>query len=193
MRTIEKTVYSFSELSEKAQEKVLYSDLNKFFDDAVIADFKTIAGILGFYDVVPRYSGFCSQGDGASFTGRYSYVKGAAKRLREYAPQDVELHAIADILQKEQARHFYRLRADITLGGSSNHYCHENTVDIHVYDAENEYRDVGGSVVVEATKGLMRRLYSTLEADYFYQTSRENFSELSDANGWEFYEDGAIA
>ena len=45
------------------------------------------------------FSGFCRQGDGACFEGRWHWQSATARRVRVYAPQDRELHRIADALQ----------------------------------------------------------------------------------------------
>ena len=45
-----------------------------------------------------HFSGFWSQGDGACFEGHYRHAKGAAPHIHAYAPQDTELHRIADSL-----------------------------------------------------------------------------------------------
>jgi hypothetical protein len=45
------------------------------------------------------YSGFWSQGDGARFEGYLNHAKGAAARIRDYAPTDATLQGIADQLQ----------------------------------------------------------------------------------------------
>ena len=48
------------------------------------------------------FSGFWSQGDGASWEGDYAYRKSATADLRAYAPQDRTLHRIADALRAVQ-------------------------------------------------------------------------------------------
>ena len=61
------------------------------------------------YDPCIWFSGFASQGDGACFDGTYAYAKGAVKAIRAHAPEDKELHRIADELQAIQRRYFYRI------------------------------------------------------------------------------------
>lgn len=72
----EERTYSFEELSPEAQEKALdkYRDINVDYNDwhdTIITDFEEdLRDNFGFEDVKVQYSGFYSQGDGASFEGR---------------------------------------------------------------------------------------------------------------------------
>lgn len=196
MRTITKEiqVYTYDELSDNAKCRVKeWANTFEFGAECVLDDFKTIAELLGFYDVRPRYSGFWRQGSGASFTGHYTYAKGAAKAIREYAGRDVELHAIADGLQALQRRSFYQLRANLTLCSGSNHYSHENTISIEVERGEGWPSDEVAEAFAELARDLMRWLYQTLEREYDYRNSDENISEHCASNGYEFTEDGRIA
>ena len=59
-------------------------------------------------------------GDGACFEGRYAYAPRASRRIRDYAPEDTELHRIADALQAPQRPNFYQLTASFRQTG--RHY-----------------------------------------------------------------------
>ena len=125
------TVYQFPELSDAAKEKARswYRELGPHDDwwDAVYEDFERVGDILGIrLKTTPVrlmgggtrakpciwFSGFWSQGDGACFESYWSHAKGAAARIRDYAPTDATLHGIADRLQAIQRRNFYQLRAE---------------------------------------------------------------------------------
>lgn len=194
MRYIQTPVYKFEELSETAKDhaKTVLNTF-EFGAESVLEDLKTIAEILGFYDVTPRYSGFWSQGDGASFTGRYKYAKGAPKAIKEYS-NDAELLRIAEGLQALQRVNFYHLRATLSLGSRSNHYCHENTINFEVYDSETEYRALGGALedLPELARDLMRWLYSALEREYNYCNSDEYIKDHCESNGYEFDVNGNL-
>lgn len=209
MRTIETTVYQYDELSDRAKEKARewYSQFvfNDSCDwDCIYEDAANVAEILGIdlrqkrvtlmngqhrYDPCIYFSGFSSQGDGACFEGNYVYAKGAAKKIREYAPQDAELHRIADALQEVQRRHFYRLVAGMAHRG---HYHHSGCMDVSVEDSEDRWRDIGDAE--DDIRQLMRDfadwIYSQLEKEYEYQTSDEAVEEAIRANEYEFDEDG---
>jgi hypothetical protein len=192
--TVEKTLYTFNELSDTAKDTARTAlDTFEFQAECTLEDFTSIANLMGFYDVKPRYSGFWSQGDGASFTGRYKYAKGGAKAVKEYAPQDVELHRIAQGLQDLQARYFFQLTANLTQGTNSNLYAHEFTISI---DVEQD----GASVNIETEKeftelarALMKWLYRALEAAYDDCNTNEYILEHCEANGYEFDIKGNLA
>lgn len=210
MRTIKTTVYQYDELpDERAKEKAREWYASCVFNDScdwdcIYEDAATVAEILGIeISTSPDrlmgggtrmkpdiyFSGFSSQGDGACFEGNYVYAKGAAKKIREYAPQDAELHRIADALQEVQRRHFYRLVAGMAHRG---HYHHSGCMDVSVADSENEYRDIGDAE--DDIRQLMRDfadwVYNQLEKEYEYLTSDEAVEEAIRANEYEFDEDG---
>lgn len=217
--TEEKTVYKFAELSAKAQERALayfresacedswwyesvYSDCAEIFDRLGIVServesWRNIStGKSGKRTVKPdiSFSGFWSQGDGASFVGSWYYKRGMLKAIRAYAPNDSELQEIAEGLQEMQRRTFYKLSARIVR--TDSHYCHENTVrfefELDVYSWRAISDDVTGGVE-NYMRRLMRWIYRQLEAEYNYQTSDEAIMETIDANEYEFDESGRLA
>lgn len=102
-------------------------------------------------------------------------------------PQDTELHRIVAALQAIQARHFYKLRAVLTRGANSNHYCHENTVHIELYDTRHEYAMVNEyEGFKQLCRDLMRKLYKQLEAAYNYENSDDAMIEACEANDYQF-------
>lgn len=207
MRTITftQTVYKFEELTGEAQETALEFfrqnvDTDQYADH-VIEDAARVADILGIvFDTTKNepsisWRGFWSQGDGASFTGAYAHKRGAAKAIREYAPNDKTLHAIADNLQAAQRKFFFKVLARITAGPQRNHYSHENTV---IIDCEhNDYSSIDVSSVQEpianALRDFMRWIYSQLRDSYEYETSDDVLKANIAANEYEFNEFGNLA
>ena len=199
-RTIEKTLYQFDELTDRAKKtaRQWWRDNEEFDPEYTISDAVQCARILGIeIDGTPNkprvyWSGFWSQGDGASFTGRYAYVKGAAKAIREHAPQDTELHKIADALQEAQRRNFYRLEAVATQSGR---YVHSHTMSVDVEDSNDSYRDIGNAEddVCDALRSFADWIYRQLEREYEFQMSDEHVDDNIRINEYEFDETGAIA
>lgn len=207
--SIETIVYRFEELSETARDKARAWYREGGFDDdwynAVYEDFKRVAEILGLnlktrtvrlmgggtgQEPCIWFRGFWSQGDGACFETFYAYRKGAPRRIREYAPQDTELHRIADALQAVQRRNFYQLRAE---AGHRGHYCHEYCMGISVERDSPTYQDMTAAaeeVVIEALRDLARWLYRQLEREYDYLSSDDVVDEAIIANGYTFTEAG---
>ena len=206
-RIIEKCVYKFSELSESAKEKARawyrLEDQFDFSAGAVIEDADTIARLFGLEidtrqtllmngktrgETCVYYSGFSSQGDGACFTGRYSYAKGAAKKVKDYASNDEELHRIVDGLQALQKDNFYQLRARITHSGR---YYHARMMDIDVDRLDEKQID---EITVNELWQLLIDfgdwIYSQLQKEYDYTQSDEYVDENISANEYEFTEEG---
>jgi hypothetical protein len=206
---IETTVYRLDELSEAAKEKARAWYRDGGFDyewyDAVYEDFQSIAAILGIrfrtrtvrlmgggtrQDPCIWFRGFWSQGDGACYEGVWRHARGAAARLRAYAPQDAQLHGIADRLQAIQRRNFFQLRAEISHHG---HYTHEYSMRISVERDSPVGQDMtpdAEDIVTEALRDLARWLYRQLEREYDYLTSDEAVDESLRANDYTFTEAG---
>jgi len=142
MKTIETAVYTFSELSDKAQERALEKlyDINVDFEwyDSDISEFVEILNIIGLDTTEKsiRFSGSASQGDGLSFTGQYSYKAGALKKILDEYPTWAALHTDIKSLQEIQRRNFYRISGELQRYGY--HYAHENTVRFVYSDFSQE-------------------------------------------------------
>lgn len=182
----------YADLSEDAKLKAIEWYVQDGFGyewwDSVYDMAKHAGKILGIEIDRISFSGFWSQGDGASFAGSYRYSKGAAKAIKAEFPKDTELHSIADRLQKTQSRNFYRLRADISESG--RYY----NLRVSVEDSENQYRDIGAyeDDIFDAMNSFANWIYRALEREYEYLTSREQVEEAIEANEYEFSEDGRL-
>ena len=208
-RIIETTVYGIDELSDEAKEAARcwyrQAGLHDEWHDFVYEDFEAICGILGVTLATtpvrlygggtrdkPRiyWSGFASQGDGASFQGWWHHAPGSRKAIRAHAPKDGELHRIADVLQEVQRRNFFQLGATVRQSGR---YCHEYTMAIEVERDSPTWQpptDGAEDTVTEALRDLARWLYRQLEREYEHQTSDETVDEALSVNGLTFMADG---
>ena len=208
-RIIETTVYTIDELPDEAKEtaRCWYREhgLHDEWYDFVYEDFGTICGILGvalgttpvrLYGGGTRdnpqiyWSGFASQGDGASFAGRYGYARGSRRAIRAHAPKDEELHRIADVLHDVQRRNIFQLHAAIRQSGR---YCHEYSMAIEVERDSPAWQpptDGAEDAVIEALRDLARWLYRQLRAEYEHQTSDDAIDEVLAANCWTFEANG---
>ena len=208
-RIVETTVFTIDELSDAAKEnaRIWYRDqgLHDEWYDFVYEDFETICRILGvtlgttpvrLYGGGTRdkpqiyWSGFSFQGDGVSFAGQYSYARGAAKAIRAHAPQDTELHRIADELQALQRKNFWQVHASIRQQGR---YCHEYTMTIEVERDSPTWQpmtDGAEDTVIEAIRDLARWFYRQLRAEYEHLTSDQAINEALEVNAWTFTAQG---
>ena len=207
--TVKTKVFKFEELSDTAKETA-----RQWWRDCENNDFgasgfefepaETAAKILGIefnsntiklmdgsarQEPDIRFSGFSSQGDGASFTGYYYYAKGCSKAIRAEFPTDKVLQAIADGLTALQRKHGYKLAAKITQSG---HCVHQYTMYAEV---ENDERGVSNESADEL-QNLLRDfagwIYKGLEAEYDWRMSDAQVDESIEANGYEFTENGNI-
>lgn len=206
---IETTVYRLDELSDAAKDKARAWYREDGFDhdwfEFVYEDFERVGEILGLRLKTtavrlhgggtrqkPRiyFRGFWSQGDGACFETFYSYQKDAPRRIRDYAPQDVELHRIADALQAVQRRNFYQLGAEARHQG---HYYHEYCMSISVERDSPTSQDMTADAqeaVIEALRDLARWLYRQLEREYDHLSSDAVVDETIIANDYTFTDTG---
>jgi hypothetical protein len=199
------TVYRLDELSDAVKEnaRAWYRDGGVDHDwfEFVYDDFERICDILGvrlktipvrLYGGGTRqkpciwFSGFCSQGDGACFEGRYGYAPAASRKIRDHAPKDAELHRIADALQAIQRRNFFQLHAAVA---HRDRYYHEYCMAISVERDSPTCQDITADAeeaVIEALRDLARWLYRQLEREYDYLTSDEQVDEAIRANEYTF-------
>lgn len=211
-KTTTETVYTFKELSESAQQRAVEKESesqSEIFDqstDFVYEDANRMAEILGIeirprevktmggtvrYEPTIYYSGFSSQGDGACFEGTYTYKKGAPKAIRAEAPEDKELHRIADELVALQKPFFYGLTATMKHSG---HYYHSGCMEVDV-EHSGERGDSYTSIPWEDLTRLMRDfadwIYKQLNNEFDYRTSYDTCREyLAEESDQEFTENG---
>jgi hypothetical protein len=209
MKTVKLGIFTFDELNETAKEKARewwreVSNYDVWFSECVISDFVEILEIMGFSVLTrewqtqngkwasePRvyFSGFYSQGDGASFEANYKHKRGMVKALHEYAPNDETLHAIAKRLQAVQKSHFYSLTACIRTRGS---YSHEYTMQAAEINYRDESRDLSEAEteILECARDLARWVYKRLRDEYEYTQTAEYIDEILQVNEYEFLENG---
>ena len=164
--TVETHVYKFSELSDDAKERARdkYREDSEMFTDFCYEQFETAAAILGIDITETRtrkshknanemvtytantiqWSGFSSQGDGASFTGRFTYVPGCTEAIRKEFPTNTTLHGIADALMVMQCTHILKSGSCEPLSGTVTHSgreVHKYSMDATIQDSEGNELD----------------------------------------------------
>lgn len=204
IETIQREIFKFSELSESAQDTAIQKhaeSLDYEWWDSVYDDAATIAELMGIdlnqkrvtlmnggfrYDPAINFSGFWSQGDGASYSASFQYKKGMIKAVKDYAPQDKTLHGIAERIAAIQKRYFYRLSGKVS--NNRGNYSHSGSMVIDLQSDLTGY-DIGGndeSDYLDELRGFADWIYSNLQREYEHLTSRESFIEACEANEWEF-------
>lgn len=194
--TITTTLYMFSELSDEAKENALNElrDINvsnNFWYECIYDNIKEISSLFGLEITKIYFSGFWSQGDGASFEGSYSYKKDALKNVKNFAPLDTELHKIVSKICDIQKKNFYRLYADCRVSG---HYVHSGCMRVSVETQSNGY--VNKNTEDDLTQALREFAdyiyYDLLQKEYEYLTSDDCLSEYLNDSDYEFTENGKL-
>lgn len=208
-RTVTKEVFQYDELTPKAQEKARdwFRDLldrtgDNSFAEPVLEEVERVAAMLGITfkrtrgDDPVSWSGFYSQGDGASFEGTYKAPeKSAFEAIKAEFPTELKLQAVAAELDAFQQRHGGRLVAEISRPGRSN-YVHQYTVDIDVYvtDDDGEESNVDATTekaIADELRNFMTWIWDELRQAYEGDREDESVADNIRANEYEFEADGS--
>lgn len=208
MREVTVKVYTFAELSDKAKAKALdkFRDVNVDHDwsEFIIDDWKDrLKERFGiYYKPEIHYSGFWSQGDGASFTGVIDEAWLLAF-VRAHADSYPLLAAHLGDENDERKAEIYEATVERHLCGG--HYVHENTchvvLDVRCFPnefTEDETKGIDDEVkrladdLDEIRYDLCREIYRDLEQGYEYLTSDEAIRETIEENEYEFDEAGNV-
>jgi hypothetical protein len=220
-REITKTIYTFQELLDlhkagKATSKAIENAREWLRESATDHDWyefttdcwKEALAQIGFTDAKIAFSGFWSQGDGASFTANIDIEKLANFLATEITPSKTIAGTpedfrpwLADKAGNHKATNA-KYRRLVTLGyflypskveRTSHNYSHERTCRVNI-----EFNTVGRADKVEALLNefesdaetlrlaLCRAIYKDLEEDYDSQTSDESLTEFADGNDYTF-------
>ena len=189
MRKITRGVYLFDELSEDAKKRAIndHYNINTDYDwyDTILFDFmddcKNISIAVDYDDI--SFSGFYSQGDGASFEGEVCNIS-------------MFLHHIGVELSDDIAKCIYIRFVRIPHCGYHEYTCKteiEAGFDELGSDVETEYSDILELISKRAEQvrlDLCKKLYRDLEQAYEDLTSDEGIASTLIASEYEFYENG---
>ncbi len=200
--TKEIQLFHYSELSDSAKQTARdwwLSCRDETDYEGVIDDFREIVERMGIdfktrpvtlmsgntrYDPCIWYNLGYSQSDFAAFEGTWRYVKGMAKAVKEYAPQDKALHRIASEATALFAKGFYR---DAFTVKYSDYY--GTQVEPAEFSWQNGPND-RAKEFKELARDLGRWLYDRLREQDEYLCSDEQVSEAIECNGYTFRADG---
>lgn len=186
-------VYKFSELSDEAKEKALNEYINDYEYEWDDYDFwSERLTELGFEDPRIEWSGFATQGSGASFIADIDTMK-LASTLIYCCTNYEEAQAIDDAVE---------LIYNLGIKRTNTHYSHENTCtfDMEMEEVDDDLSEAIAMKVSDVflTKAedlrvaLCHKIYASIQEDYEYQTSMEAFEETCECNEWEFNENGEL-
>lgn len=199
MRTVSTEIFKFDELGDKAKEKAREwyrraSDGDTFWSESVIEDAKSVGKLMGFDIEKVYFRGFWNQGDGACFEGTFRGSEFEAGGIKAYAPQDTELHRIANKIEKI-INQFYSTALKVRHSG---HYYHENCTNFEVSITDNQDNEIDTKAAADAeqeliclSKDLMKWIYRQLEREYEYQNADAQIDEAIIVNEYDFTVDGS--
>jgi hypothetical protein len=218
----EERTYSFDELSPEAKKKALEKnrDINIDYtgwEDLTIDDFKEEVKEDGINDLEVTYTGFHSQGDGASFTSNdidtrkifnAAGIKSDGALNMEVDDErskgvNKEFYDLLDTMEDIGQLERNRIKPEeirVTVERINSRYYHENTVraNVEIWDEPDGWEEPPNFTseledkITDYIRGLCRKLYRYLEEDYEYQTSDEAVQETIEANNYKFDERGNI-
>ena len=210
----EKTEFKFSELSESAKQRACqeYSEhcMDHDWWEFVYEDYAQKCEAAGFHDPEFSFSGFWSQGDGASFKCNYSFTGDEALQFLDQSDTDAFIVLCARF--RFEGEQLPKLHLTGSIDNRNNHHSHSNTMSIdydrvelelpldgvasELADAASEFEERVGYYpfkgILEAARDIAQDLYRSLEKEYEYQTSEEQVAETSEANDWLYDENGRI-
>jgi len=195
MRIAKIKVFLFGELSDEAKQVAIENARHSYIADSdykynVFEDAIAIAALFGL-DIDEDnilYSGFSSQGDGASYTGNYCYVAGALDKVKSYAPQDTNLHSIVEKLEQLQEKFNRELTVRITRSRNSN-YVHAYTMDFDLdypnmnesfYPEDMKRADAIDNEIEKPFIDFANWIYGQLQSAYEYEQSDEHIADMLD-------------
>jgi hypothetical protein len=188
MRELVTKVYRFDELNDTAKEKAIETqrtfenEFNDHWHEFSIEDWVSELSARGFEGAEISFSGFWSQGDGASFTAQIDLNKYLKSRKLANKFKSVAVHA------DEITARVYR---------TSSRYVHENTVDVELeagWYNQNEKLEAQladlEKTILEDVRSTSNQIYKDLEQDWDYFIADENIKEIIESNNFEFTAEG---
>lgn len=220
----EQTEFTYEELTPKAQEKALAwfgESLDYEWWDCTYANAKEDGKEKGFDIEDIRFSGFWSQGDGASWTGEVNIKQFLEHHLKEDHPSYSRYFVLQAIIN--EGNDWVERRVNVSRYGFR--YVHSNTMrldgvdygGVDNLDEDDEerlqeegplqradiyqlWKGIDGSAllddlcdwVIKEARAIADKIYEDLEAEHDHLTSEESLIESAYANGWRFTEDGRL-
>lgn len=196
IKTIE--LYEYDELPDDIKAKVLENerDINVDYDwhKWTLEDWEGKLEAMGFEDANISFSGFWSQGDGASFTSKRVNIEDflASQKCK------TRFKALLKALKKDE------IESNFDVSRISHHYSHEYTVTVDseiLYNRDykpEKYVLIEGQegelrkLMLETVRELSRKIYRELQQDYEYLTSDAAVIDTIKANEYTFTASGKM-
>jgi len=203
---IERSELTYEELTPVAKQRALedwaedrpYEGWWDMEEENLIEDMK-LRGIE-IDDV--QFSGFSSQGDGASFVGNIDLLHFMNWEAQEHPDNSLAVNYPHIYTSQIPFNGEVDYEWMVSIQRNSHHYSHENTVGVELtynhigYDEDDtipqhEFEGLE-QALNDVCREYMRSYYKDLKSTYDFLTSEEYFIESCDANSWVFDEDGDL-
>lgn len=184
----------YSKLSDEAKRKAREWFISGDYPydewwDSTYDWFREVTKTMGFQVEEMRFSGFWSQGDGASWKGTWYPQAGMIKAVMDHT-DDKDIHDIAIGLFYLQFTYGFKLNGVVEWLRCRN--IHENTMTVELECEDREIGDDATEKFLELTRELARWLYHNLEREHEYLTSDEHVEDMIMCNDYQFTEDGEL-
>jgi hypothetical protein len=191
MTTKTVNLYQFAELSDEAKEKARewFRRSNDDDDDweYMKDDFTEMMAVFGFDVHDTYYSGFWSQGDGASFTGSWYYKAGWRKAFLSAYPTESKYLGYMDAIAQAAKDNFYQVSASISHRG---HYQHSGCMSIDVRTDKEKFAGDTEDTIMDNFRYIADTFYNALESAYDWRNADEQVDESIIMNAYTFTIEG---
>jgi len=192
-------LYEVSDLKLPGNEKVLQKVLSEYREYFVTDDWYSFTkdelfdylDLIGFEKINIRFSGFYSQGDGASFTGKLD---------RDYLERYPRVGYESKLLKACDT--FYKRLLDVPKGfqiyiqkiENTSYYSHEYTTKIYIEDECGDTINDESLIhyLTEDYRNLCKTYHRQLEEEYYTLTSDEYILEMFEEENAVFTESGNL-
>lgn len=176
----------FSEYDAETQQRIIdrnrdFNVSDSFWYESIIESIKDAGALMGIDcdDVYFRLN--YSQGDYCQLNAAYRYKPQSVRTIRDEFPKWHEIHAIAEELQRIQARTFYTATVTIEARDFGGMY-YDVSIERGDQSVESDLRGAIDSFCHEA--------YRLIQKEHEYQTSDEALREYFNNSDYEFNDDG---
>lgn len=191
MTTIVNTIFakSFDELNEEQKAKAIEimrnienQDSTPYWSTYLVNDMKDQLVQYGIDDSEIQWTGFCSQGDGASISTDDINPEKFLRKVKAWTKfRNLRKFIANDTLSIAVSRGNHRYSHEYCVSGEVN-ICYSEEVTATQARAVEELQ----ALVTEVIRDLSRTLYKDLEKENDYHDSDEALTELINANDYQF-------
>ena len=203
--TITKNVYKYDELNTKAQERVMEWYVANYRTPELFSEMldEDLEMLLGKNDLDVEYSLNYSQGDGLNVYGSIplTQILDEAERCGWLITCFDAFRNCFTEYEKALIRRYAEDYDTVNIPRNTSnmyHYCHADHID-YAGDYMSNVGDDADADLLNRVNAALISLFSELCASYeewgyefLYDVDDDTLSEVCEANGWEFTEDGEL-